>query len=281
MQNIPINNLLQEPKKVTYSTTNDFNPGVVFEIVYDNWYHCPCGKVEIFFKELLMKPYRDRMKMVDSESRCILCKGSLILKKSRGLVASNSNLTNNPTYLDAGNDNIFPKKILNEIRHWVAFLSQKSILISRTRETPYIIEHGGEKFYLDPTIYDVISVWLSCSNLVYPQYIISGPSGIFAYAIGTFLLGSPPGHIFLPRFETPNWEKLLKLDTVELTLLLIGSLNWRDNKVSINLNDLKFIRKNKHNLIESLENISKIEDVLKYNRNVFSLRKHSKIGVTQ
>lgn len=264
-------NLLHPTQKITFSTAKDFCSNIKFEIVDDHWYRCPCGKVEIFNQELVTGPYREKIKMLDMQNKCILCNGELVLQKSRGLVAVASRIDG--AKLVYGNeDKIFPKNISQEVIHWIDFFLTKSILVSRTRETPYLIEHLGEVFYFDPTLYDIVGAWTMCMSSSADPYIITGRDGVIPYALGIIFLGSAPGHIFLPRYQISDWNALLKLGVDDLTLLLVGALNWNVNKAIVNTGDLKYIRKNRKLLIEYLKNlpITTLEDIWEYNRNIYA-----------
>lgn len=245
---------------------------VEIKIHEDQWYRCLCGKVEFLDKSILDASYRTHLKLIDQQNRCILCKEEVILCRGRGLVATfpNMDLSFTDKLLD---EKVYPITIHQEVQHWMKFFSGHTILLSRARKTPYEIMYQQEKFYLDPTFYNIFATFINGSNN--NAVVITGRDSAIAYALGLlFFRDKSPNHIFLPRFEINNWEEITSLNPDEITLLFVGALSWRTNKVKPNLADLKFIRKHQVELkgILNKRTMMRIKDVAQFNRNLYTIK---------
>jgi len=235
------------------------------------WYRCSCGKVEFLDRAILNTSYRKHLKLIDQQNRCILCGEEVTLCHGRGLIATLPHLSN--LFIDEVlRKKVYPTNVYEEIQYWVKFFAGRTILLSRNRETPYEILYQQEKFYLDPTFYNIFTTFINGNNNT--ATVITGRDSVIAYALGLLIFrDKSPSHIFLPRFEINNWKEIISLSPDEITLLFIGALNWRTNKVKPNLLDLKFIRKNNAKLKEILRDrpLLNIEDISQFNRNLYTL----------
>lgn len=207
-----------------------------------------------------------------NNNKCIVCKGSIVKRHSKGVVARFDLINSQAVSIDKSK--IYPSIVYKEISNWVNHLLKKPILITRRRKTNYNLRISNLVFNLDPTIYDILQTWNYTNTKKDKRHIISGRDGIIAYAFGRILLGYDVNHLFIPRFEIKNWSSMIKLDSQEIMLLLIGALSWKKNRVIPSLNDLIFIKKGLTSIIKNVEKIQVREpiDLLKFNRNLFNIK---------
>jgi len=261
--------ILKEKSRQLPLLFKSFRAGINLKVREDFWHKCRCGKVEFLDQTILAESYKKYLKLIDKQNKCILCNSEIVLCKNRGLIAEIYPDKSSPIEDYIERDKIYPTNVHREIKHWIRFFSGKDILLSRVRETSYQIEYENEKFYLDPTLFNIFSTFLERENV----YVITGRDATISYALGLLFFGKGPNHIFLPRFNISNWSELIDINFNELSLLFIGNTNWKKNKTSLNLLDLKFIKKHEIELNKKLENtqVSNINDLAVFSRNFYSL----------
>ena len=263
--------ILQESKLLFSSFPKKFKSQINIRIHEGSWYRCPCGKVEFLDEAILSESYRKHLKLIDQHNQCVLCSGEVVLSQGRGLVVTLPEP--DPRFIGLADikEKVFPASVYQEVQYWINFFAGRQILLSRKRETPYRLIYGQEEFYIDPTLFDILSTFISGNTT--DACIVTGRDAIIAYALGSLFFDKSPGHIFLPRFEIDDWNEIISQGIDELTILLVGTLNWHVNKVRPNLSDLKFIKKHKPALKEKLNQmvVSTIGDASQFSRSLYML----------
>jgi hypothetical protein len=226
------------------------------------WKVCNCGKVEIFDIETLVG-FRSKMIV---NGRCILCSSPIKEKNNRGLIAR-FDKQNTSSYLQ----HIFPVSVVPEIDNWVQRLINKPFLLSRIRETNYQSNYKGNKYFIDPTIFNIAKTWNDNKG----EWIISGRDGLLTYALGKLLFCKNANHIFLPKIKIDSWSKFISTGEDILRLILITSLNWKKNMVKIDFSTMAFIVKNLEKITLMMKGIEIREpnDILRFNSNLLNFER--------
>ncbi|NUM45358.1 MAG: hypothetical protein HUU38_11690 [Anaerolineales bacterium] len=260
--------------KFILTTHNSVNPVVLsfsrtirISRIEGKWLRCPCGKVEIFSENNIKLFGYNKIKMIDEYNKCVACGEVVSILEGVGLIAECS--LNN----EAIKSILFPSIITKEIQSWLSKLPETPIMLTRSRDTGYKIKWESQEYYLDPTIYNLYVTWDYCQKHK-DSYIVSGRDTVLFYSMCRLLFGFDVNHIFLPKINIENWNLFVNLNFEEAVLLLISSLNWKNNQAIVSFSDLQFIRRNLLLLVDKMEKLSinDVPEISKINRNFLNLR---------
>lgn len=242
-------------------------------VTEDEWIVCDCGKVEVINYIQLKK-----FDLVDNNSCCLLCRQKVTLRKLRGLTYFfDANSLLKDIFTDVAKRNMFPYNHNKQLAEMLSVLNGQKILLSRQRQTGVFLQHNGQLWNLDPSIFNVIASWDHFSRNT-PRgeepCIITGPTSLYSYALGLIFSQEIVKHIFLPRFKVSEKEKILKTDIQALELLIFASISWKKNASIVNWNDLGYIMKNKGLILEKMKgmDMSQIGDISNFNKNILDLK---------